>query len=116
MPVMKAFLVMKAPFKSAYSLPDGLIHADASVPVEGERRDVWLDRVSCCTPTAVPVPTVPLATVPTDAPPTDATELAAWTAQQAGFKEERDEFVKSEEEARSAECARSALPPTARSA
>lgn len=46
--------------------------------------------------------TVPTATAPAGAPPTDATELAAWTAQQARFKQERDEFVKSDEEARRA--------------
>ncbi|MCY7326237.1 MAG: cell wall-active antibiotics response protein, partial [Microbacteriaceae bacterium] len=46
--------------------------------------------------------TVPMAPAPAGAPPTDATELAAWTAQQARFKQERDEFVKSEEEARRA--------------
>jgi len=41
-------------------------------------------------------------TAPAGAPPTDATELSAWTAQQTRFKQERDEFVKSEEEARRA--------------
>jgi len=46
--------------------------------------------------------TVPMAPAPVGPPPTDATELAAWTAQQARFKQERDEFVKSEEETRRA--------------
>lgn len=38
-------------------------------------------------------------TPPGSAPPTDATGLADWTAQQARFKQERDEFVRSETEA-----------------
>ncbi|GAB3139952.1 PspC domain-containing protein [Marisediminicola antarctica] len=46
--------------------------------------------------------TSPMATAPAGPPPTDATELAAWTAQQTRFKQERDEFVKSEEEAKRA--------------